>query len=342
MRLTTSQLPLSDQASISELKANLPVESIALLTVKALPSKGRALVALTDLAPGTRLLVESPLLTAPRSLSPPALESYIRVAIKDLSKKQQRQYLSLQNNWAGQYPFGGIIPSNAYPCGSDADVSAVYPTICLLNHSCMPNCQHTWNSEKKVQTVYTIRPIKKGEELTVSYEVSGPAADRIALLEKSFGFRCACEICNLPSEEQIMSDTRQLAIQRLDERLSRLHSRHPLSALHDCHLLLQILRAEYAGYPGVFEARVYWDAFQITVANGDLARAKVFAERSWKAAVICEGEETPEVRSVRALVDDPAGDKGFEKASKEWNTDVDMVPKRLGEDEFETWLFRRN
>ena len=80
----------------------------------------------------------------------------------------------------------------------------------------------------------------------------------------------------------------------------------------------------------------------MTIAHGDLARARIFAERSYREAVVCEGEETPEVRSVKALVEDPAGDDGFEAAGKDWSTDIDMVPKGLDEREFERRLFKRD
>jgi len=211
----------------------------------------------------------------------------------------------------------------------------------MLNHSCIPNCQHAWNSEEEVETVHVIRPVEKGEELCVSYEVSGPSMDRRGILERNFAFECTCEACSLPEEEQIASDARHLAIQRLDQRISHLHSRPPLNVLWDCHLLLQILKAEYKGYPGTLAARVFWDAFQVTIAHGDLARARIFAGRSYREAVICEGEDTPEVKSVKALMEDPARDDGFEAAGKDWSTDVDMLPKGLHPDEFEKWLFRK-
>lgn len=127
----------------------------------------------------------------------------------------------------------------------------------MLNHSCRPNCQHAWDSEKEVETVYVIRPVKKGEELCVSYEVSGPSRDRQAILERNFAFKCACEACSMPDEEQISSDTRYLAIQRFDQRISQMHSRPPLNVLCDCHLLLQILKIEYKGYSGTFATRVF-------------------------------------------------------------------------------------
>ncbi|KAK0391814.1 hypothetical protein NLU13_1313 [Sarocladium strictum] len=337
---SSSQVSGSPPASVSEINSNSSASLSPLYSIETLPNKGRCLIASQDISPGALLIREKPLLMAPRDLAPAALETMIQLTLKTLPKHQQRQYLSLQNNFAGNYPFGGIIPTNAYPCGQESGKCAVYPTICLFNHSCRPNCQHAWNDEEGVETVYVIRPVRKGEELCVSYEVSGPSMDRKAMLEEAFAFKCACEACSLEAEEQAASDARHLAIQRLDERISRLHSRPPLGVLWDCRLLLQILRAEYKGYPGTFAARVYWDAFQVTIAHGDLARARIFVERSYKEAVICEGDNTPEVKSVKVLVKDPASDDSFEKSSKDWSTDVDMVPRGLDDDEFEKWLFR--
>ena len=49
-----------------------------------------------------------------------------------------------------------------------------------------------------------------------------------------------------------------------------------------CRSLLQVLEEEYKGGAGALIARLYYDAFQISIAHGDQARASVFAERGYR------------------------------------------------------------
>ncbi|KAL6858133.1 hypothetical protein ACO1O0_005586 [Amphichorda felina] len=65
----------------------------------------------------------------------------------------------------------------------------------------------------------------------------------------------------------------------------------PLQALHNVRKLLRLYREE-----SVEDASVpcaYYDAFQIAKFNGDMARAKVFAERAAATRLILEGDDSP-------------------------------------------------
>jgi hypothetical protein len=70
------------------------------------------------------------------------MESYIAAELKAPSKTEQRQFLSLYNNFSGKYPFSGIVKTNALPCGLEYPIGGVYPTICVINHSCLPNAHN--------------------------------------------------------------------------------------------------------------------------------------------------------------------------------------------------------
>lgn len=87
------------QGSVSEISENLENLTASLFTIATLPKKGRCLIASTDISPGTLLLREKPLLVTPRDLSPAALETWVQMRLRDLPKTQQRQYLSVQNNF---------------------------------------------------------------------------------------------------------------------------------------------------------------------------------------------------------------------------------------------------
>ncbi len=270
------------------------------------------------------------------------MELSIATSLKTLTKVEQRQFLSLYNNFPCKHPFSGIVKTNALPCGSGSTVGGVYPTICLINHCCLPNAHNSWNSDTKWETIHAIRYIKAGEEITISYDHGGPSDIRRAHLKDAFGFDCDCRLCSLPTSEIQVSDNRRTQIQTLDVAIGdpeRVMGK-PEDCLADCHRLLRVLEDEYEGHAGALIPRLYYDAFQICITHSDQARASVFAERAYKARVLCEGEDNPETRKVKKLMENPAEHWNF-GMSERWRTARKLVPKRLDANEFEKWLWRQ-
>ncbi|KAH8727791.1 hypothetical protein GQ44DRAFT_737973 [Phaeosphaeriaceae sp. PMI808] len=232
--------------------------SIPLFEVKDIPGKGRGLVARFNISVGTRIICEKPL-----------LERSIAAKLKALPKTSQREFLSLHNNYPGmKYPFSHTFKTNALPCGPDSAIGGVYPTMCLMNHSCIPNSQHSWDSKAKHETIYAVRPIEVGDEITICYDSGGT-------YDESFGFNCNCFGCSRPSAERQESDARYQMIQALDNAIGnplRMQS-SPEKSLEDCQSLLQLLEDEYDGYPGVLGARLYYDAFQSYLRRGGESRS---------------------------------------------------------------------
>ena len=114
----------------------------------------------------------------------------------------------------------------------------------------------------------------------------------------------------------------------------------PDDCLADCHSLLQVLEEEFHHGAGASIARLYYDAFQISITHGDQARASVFAERAHRSRVICEGEDSPETHKVKMLMKNPAEHRNF-GASTRWKTAKGLVPKGLDAGGFERWLWRQ-
>lgn len=316
--------------------------NLKLFDIQSVPDKGKGLVARFNIAKGKRILHEKPLFTT-ANLSPiSVMESNVLTKLKALSKAEKRQFLSLHNNFCGRYPFSGIVKTNALPCGPDSVIGGVYPTICLINHSCLPNAHNSWNSGTQCETIHAIRNIKSGEEITISYDKGGPSGSRRTYLQGAFGFDCSCGICSLPPTDLEISDARRLRIQLLDNAIGdsqRLMSK-PDDCLADCRCLLQVLEEEYNGGAGALLARLYYDAFQISISHSDQARASVFAERGYRSRVICEGEDSPETQNIKKLIENPAAHRNF-GVSKRWKTDKGQVPKGLDTDGFDKWLWRQ-
>ncbi|CAH0046640.1 unnamed protein product [Clonostachys solani] len=326
-----------DQNSVLEQKPDEP----PLFEAKTIPLKGIGLVALQDIPQGTLIIQEKPLLVA-RPGAPGTLEAFLSSELKKLDKSSQRQFLSLHNNFPGKHPFAGIMKTNALPCGSRSEIGAVYPTICRINHSCLPNSQNTWNSDTKIETIFAIRPINCGEEITITYDQGGPSAVRRASLKQSFGFQCSCVVCSQPPALLRESDIRRSRIQQLDGQIGDPIRtwKSPGESLKDCHSLLQLLKAEYGGYPGALAARLYYDAFQICITHGDKARASVFAERSYDVRLMCEGGDTPEAKKVKMLAANPSAHRSFMAYSSKWKTTKKEKHGGADNEAFERWLFR--
>jgi hypothetical protein len=260
--------------------------------------------------------------------------------LKAMSELSQRQFLALHNNFPGKYPFSGIVKTNALPCGSGSPIGGVYSTLCFINHSSIPNVHNNWNSAEEHETIHAIRMIEKGAEITISYDHGGASSERQAFLKESFGFSCTCSDCTLSFSSLQASDNRRIQIQSLDEAIGdpiRMMSR-PHESLRDCYSLLQVLEQEFDGNAGALIARLYYDAFQISIAHGDQARASIFAERACKARVICEGGDSPETLRVKSLSLKPAQHSSFGIYSRKWKTTRELIPKGLDTVEFNKWF----
>ena len=186
-----------------------------LYEIRPVTGKGRGIVACSNIPKGTRILCEKPLLTLATEID--SLDDNIERKVRALSKDQLRQYLSLYNTHTNGNAFTGIFQTNALPCESTPPTVGIFPTICLINHSCVPNSQHSWNSMKNSQMIHAVRDIEEGEEITICYGKQGAFDARHDFLIESFGFECDCSVCSLPIPERQESDARRIRIEQLDK-----------------------------------------------------------------------------------------------------------------------------
>lgn len=78
--------------------------------------------------------------------------------------------------------------------GSQFDIASVACVLSLVNHSCAPNLFNFAVNNQEV--CVTVRPIKKGEQLSIAYCAQGETTSRRqAALKDKFGFTCNCEKC---------------------------------------------------------------------------------------------------------------------------------------------------
>ena len=175
--------------------------------------KGKGLFAIGSIECGTRITAEPPLLrlggTNPsqfdverafNQLSAPNQESFLQLAschnsdprawADGTSPEPHCAAASLERSIYTIYQTNCVDISD-----SNGPEAAVFKTASRINHSCVPNCCHTWNPLSKMQTIHAIRDIDDGEELSLAYcsLLRGKAERRESLMD--YGFICYCEAC---------------------------------------------------------------------------------------------------------------------------------------------------
>ncbi|KAF2724464.1 hypothetical protein K431DRAFT_144982 [Polychaeton citri CBS 116435] len=228
-------------------------------------------------------------------------EKTLASKLKSLSKVEQRQFLSLHNNFPDKCTFGGITKTNALPCGSESPVGGVYPTISLINHSSFPNSHNNWNEAKGQETIHN---------------PSYPTGRRDHYRQQ---YRWPFRKAKAPRKRRSTSE----------------------ACLRDCYKLFELLRQEYSGSAGILVARLCYDAFQITVAHADQARASMFAERAYEARTAYEGGDSPLAERMEKLMRNPTSHASYGSCSTRWKTRKEVIPKDVDVLEFDKWLWRR-
>ncbi|KAK5136509.1 hypothetical protein LTR08_002853 [Meristemomyces frigidus] len=104
------------------------------------------------------------------------------------------------------YPFVGKVPTH---CLFSGDVH-------LLNHSCTPNAEASWDPNTRRMTVKSTKPIGDAEEITISY--IDPCQER-SRRQTCLGFLCACAECTLTGHEKTASDSRRRLLESLLKQL---------------------------------------------------------------------------------------------------------------------------
>ncbi|OAF98576.1 SET domain-containing protein [Paraphaeosphaeria sporulosa] len=315
--------------------------------VEHIPGKGRGVVALTDITKGTRVMSEKPIITISQNItSIQQLRTCILDQVSSLSKYDRQEFFSMANVYGGINPLEtwyGILRTNALPMGPNLDTGGIFLQACRINHACDGNAVHCWNENLNQLTIHAIRDIRKGEEITISYlaTLRNRQARQDELLH-NFGFLCACQLCCLPLGESKCNDAALDRIHAIDDIIEK---RGIKGLVKPAQKMLSYVDEQVRIWKKTTIAeggltRAYPDAFQIAVANGDLARARVFAERCLRLYETSLGNDSPDVAEYGAFVVNPATHKYYGMSTK-WATTVDEIPYSLDTQSFEDWLWRR-
>jgi hypothetical protein len=262
-----------------------------MIRIAEVPGKGVGVFATQSITAGTMILSEKPMVVVPPFVPQPELN--ILRQLQGLTADEKKAFFALRNGHPDMKPVMGIMKTNAMPLGEGASTCGIFPKCARFNHSCSPNAVYSWNEEVKEERVFSLSNISEGEEISVSYfsdEVWAQAYDlRVEVLSYDFGFTCAYTQCLTSREEdREQSDARRAIIRLLQDQVGdgMLIMNDPSKALGMCRAALELMQLEGSQAWGL--ERIYYDAFQICICHGDMARAKAFiglsiqAKKAWK------------------------------------------------------------
>lgn len=80
------------------------------------------------------------------------------------------------------------------------NLRGLYPLMSLINHSCTANARYGTDSNY-ITTLFARKPIKKGEEISISYcKILWSTPSRHSFLKLTKQFECKCDRCTDPTE----------------------------------------------------------------------------------------------------------------------------------------------
>lgn len=309
--------------------------------IKDVPGKGKGLIATSRIPKGTRILSEEPIIRLPAAENDvERLKKLVRDQVNALTPAQKDSFLSMHNLYKNDdgEPYLGICRTNGLPLRDDE--GGIFLDACRINHSCANNAQKRWNENIKRYTVHAMRDIEEGEEITIYYlGIFNSRKERQETLQRKFGFDCACSLCSLPSDQSEESDRRLSKIIELDKQIGRAGLlgilSNPLRSLRYVDQQISLYNEHAPDDSGL--PRAFFDAAQIVIAHGDLARGRIFAERAVLGGTVLEGGDGPAVFEYKRLLQDPSKHRMYGLSMK-WKTSVGDVPQGLDPRGLEEWL----
>ncbi|WYZ34280.1 hypothetical protein EsH8_I_000556 [Colletotrichum jinshuiense] len=275
--------------------------------VTEVKGKGLGMIANKTLARGDTVMLKAPVLLAHRAFierTPPTEQHVLLDAVAGLLPVTTRRIFLGQMGHFGGNKVSDIMATNAFQMdlgGSQGDGHHYgnFPEVSRYNHDCRPNMAFRIGDDLQHRTT-VVRPVKPGEELTISYlDQLGVRSVRQHRAKRAWGFECGCSQCSLPKKLAAASDQRLLEIDELERRLSDFGAR-VTSATVERYLKLykeERLESKLAG------------AYTTAALNFNLLgrnkQATKYAKLAVEAGTIETGPHTGDVLAMRELAADP-------------------------------------
>ncbi|MEW5300525.1 MAG: hypothetical protein WDW36_003454 [Sanguina aurantia] len=285
---------------ISVRQSNISLSSPHFCIKEAPDKDGVGVYATQDIAAGTRILSEPPLLTLPISATKASFETLIAA----LPSTKRAALFQLHDCSGGPATAEGIFATNSFGLGTPGTEAGIFLTTCRLNHSCLPNCSHFWHGHLGARTIHASRDVACGEELTLSY-ISHHITewgDRQAELEEVYNFTCACEACKLTGPARELSNKRRTTVDSLvDSMNSAFKASQYGEALQLVEARLKLLQEEGLASPSMLYTAEF-DAYQACTLARRHAEARVWLESAHMHVVMANGADSERALKMAGML----------------------------------------
>ncbi|KAI1363074.1 hypothetical protein F5Y08DRAFT_341037 [Xylaria arbuscula] len=270
---------------------------------ETIESKGIGLRANRSIEKGEVLMIRAPTLVA-QTEAIVELEAGVRdmlygLALARLSKDRRDAFMEQMGR-----DIHDKINTNAFQFfvhGADENRTrhlGAYPDVARFNHDCRPNVHY--RITEMTMTVVAARDITEGEELTISYvDIFLPSKKRKERI-RSWGFECACALCQGPKNETIASDKR---LRRIEQLKSDLNNFQEMKVTADTGAEYAALHEEEGLHAHLGSA--YTRAALNFALFGDEERSREYALKAAEELDIEKGPESGDALAMRGLAENP-------------------------------------
>ncbi|KAJ5497288.1 hypothetical protein N7463_009275 [Penicillium fimorum] len=191
-----------------------------------IPGKGAGLVAKRFLRRGESIIKETPVLMVHLDAGSDMPDStrleMQRAGVDALPVDTKLEVLELMGHFGGD-PIEDRLNTNAFGVeigNGGLYHRALFTQTSRLNHDCRPSCILNFNPTTLTASIYTVRDIRPGEELTISYTHALATYKKRQLAIQTWGFNCSCATCMLSPGDRLLSDDRIQQIKHYTRELT--------------------------------------------------------------------------------------------------------------------------
>lgn len=306
---------------------------------RATASSGWGIFAKADIPFGQRILVETPFLCIEGSgtdVNSSTVEwQSLEQALFDLASHDWSTFRSLSNAFEAETgskfassPLLGRIQTNGIQVLSKTGHRIlVFGTTSRFNHSCKANANFAWNDITQRGSIFALRDIREGEEITLNYGgTAGTFAERQMTLKERYNFDCLCELCSLDQASRDSSDERRKEIKKLHRTFGKnAHGEfYPSPDLSTGERMIQLIDQEGVREPRISDVSVLLS--KITLFQSDLARAIIFTRHYGSLLMHEAGLDNPALKEWCHMLHEPEKSPFYGISSLRKTTRMDMPP----------------
>lgn len=212
--------------------------------IKPAPGKGLGMFATGTIRRGTRIIEEEALMVVPEMSYSAILPVFVglkqekKAMFMELAGAEDKEeaenlawYLAeadkdmepgagIPLGYEDQAAVQLIFGANSF--NMNAHTSGIFPIASRMNHSCIPNVYHTWNTNINRMTVHALRDIAPAEELLTTYIPAILSREQRSDDEHlgNYGFTCNCPACDPRSKFCKPSVSRRASAVAIEEQLA--------------------------------------------------------------------------------------------------------------------------